>query len=143
MKQILQDKFELKHDGLYSKKTGLRAGCQRKDGYRNIYVNGKTYLEHRLVWCYVHGYMPTELDHIDRNKSNNSLTNLRECSRSENNLNKGLQSNNKIGIAGVYFHKHSQKYRAEIKRLGKVTSLGYFNTIQEAIDARKIAETGR
>lgn len=143
MQQILQNKFELKHDGFYHKKTGLRAGCQRKDGYISIYVNGKTYLEHRLIWCYSYGYMPTELDHIDRVKTNNAILNLREVSRSENNLNKGLQSNNKTGCAGVYFHRHSGKYRAEIKRENKCTSLGYYNTLQEAVVVRLNAESGR
>ena len=145
MIDYLKERFEVKADGLYHK-DGTRAGFLRKDGYRVINVQKpkkKQMLEHRAVWLMTHGYLPTELDHIDRVKTNNSITNLRECTRSDNNLNKGLQSNNKVGIAGVYFHKHSQKYRAEIKTLGKVTSLGYFNTMQEAISARKIAEAGR
>ena len=127
MKQILQDKFELKYDGLYSKKTGLRAGCQRKDGYRNIYVNGKTYLEHRLVWCYVHGYMPTELDHIDRNKSNNSLTNLREATRSQNNTNKEY---------GVEYYKQTNRYRLTFKK----KHIGYFKNKEDALAKRKQLE---
>jgi hypothetical protein len=145
MINYLKERFDIKADGLY-RKDGTRAGSLRKDGYRVINVSKPKkcqMLEHRAVWLMTHGYLPIELDHIDRNKSNNSISNLRECSRSENNLNKELQKNNTVGCAGVYFHRNSQKYRAEIKKNRKTTSLGYFNTIQEAISARKLAETGR
>lgn len=131
MKQILQDKFELKQDGLYNKKTGNRAGSHRKDGYRNIYVNGKTYLEHRLIWCYVHGYMPIEIDHIDRNRSNNDITNLRESTRLENNRNK---------IHNFGIRKNCKKWTVEIKCKGKYYYLGRFNSYDEAFKARKEAE---
>ncbi|MFY8211628.1 MAG: HNH endonuclease signature motif containing protein [Candidatus Nanopelagicus sp.] len=145
MIDYLKERFDIKADGLY-RKDGTRAGFLRKDGYRVINVSKPKkgqMLEHRAVWLMTHGYVPTELDHIDRNKSNNDIANLRECTRSENNLNKELQKNNNVGHAGVYFHRQSQKYRAEIKRNRKTTSLGYFNTMQEAINARKFAETGR
>ena len=138
----LKERYEVKADGLY-RKDGFKAGTLRKDGYRVITVmkpKKQILLEHRAVWLMTYGQLPSELDHIDRNKSNNSISNLREVSRSENNLNKGLQANNKTGIAGVYFHKKSDKYRAEIKRNNKTTSLGYFDTLDEAITARKLAE---
>lgn len=145
MKQLIQqihNQYDVKEDGLY-RKNGTRAGSLRPDGYRNITImkpKKKTFLEHRLLWLLKTGKLPTEIDHIDRNKSNNSLSNLREVTRSENNLNKGLQRNNQYGVAGIVFHKLSGKYRAEIKRNNKCTSLGYFNSLEEAIKARKLAE---
>lgn len=141
----LNERYTATKDGIY-RKDGSRAGTLRPDGYRAITVMKpakKSILEHRAVWLMHYGYMPTELDHIDRNKSNNSISNLREVTSSENKLNRPLQKNNKIGIAGVYYHRTSGKYRAEIKRDNKTKSLGYFSTVEEAINARKIAEQCR
>jgi coproporphyrinogen III oxidase-like Fe-S oxidoreductase len=141
MIEWLKERYEVKNDGLY-RKDGSRAGSLRPDGYRSITVmrpKKQKMLEHRVIWLMTYGYLPTEIDHIDRNKANNSISNLREVTRSENNLNRGLQSNNTMGYPGVYYHRHSGKYRAEIKRDKKTTSLGYFNTKEEAIAARLAA----
>lgn len=58
----------------------------RKDkrGYLSYVSGTKSYYVHRLIWLYVHGEQPTLIDHIDRDRSNNRLTNLRETSRQEN-----------------------------------------------------------
>jgi hypothetical protein len=73
------------------------------------------------------------VDHIDRNRQNDRLENLRWCSRSQNNSNR--TNKNKTGFPGV--HKKGQKYKAEIKINGKKTYLGLFETPEEAHEAYK------
>lgn len=138
MFNFLQNTFDYKQDGLYwktGKRAGYRAGSIRPDGYRTICIkfNGKkkSYLEHRLCFYFMNNKWPTEIDHIDRNKSNNSWTNLRECTRAENNW-------NKVSNKGI--KKSCQKFTVEIRRNGIYKYLGRFNTYQEALDARLLAE---
>jgi hypothetical protein len=80
------------------------------------------------------------VDHIDRNKLNNHISNLRYATDSQNNMNKSRQSNNTSGIVGVYFCKDRNKWRAVIKKDRNPIHLGYFETKEEAIEARSKAE---
>ena len=80
------------------------------------------------------------VDHIDRNKLNNHISNLRYATDSENGMNKTIQSNNTSGIVGVYFCKDRNKWRAVIKKDRNPIHLGYFETKEEAIEARSKAE---
>jgi hypothetical protein len=133
MIDYLKERFDIKADGLY-RKDGTRAGFLRKDGYRVINVSKPKkcqMLEHRAVWLMTHGYLPTELDHIDRNKSNNALSNLHEVTRAENNR-------NKVSNKGI--KKSCKKWTAEMRCQGKYYYLGRFDTQEEAMLARKKAE---
>jgi hypothetical protein len=109
-------------------KAGDVAGTKTGVYYSKISVDGKPYQTHRLVWLYVHGYLPaTDIDHIDGDKQNNRLSNLREVSRSVNMQNiKVARTNNKVGLLGVC--KHGPSYRAQITANGKVRKLGVFKT---------------
>ena len=80
------------------------------------------------------------VDHINGDKTNNHVTNLRWATVSENSQNKKIQSNNTSGIVGVYFHKNSQKWKANITVNKKVKCLGSFENIDNAIKARNDAE---
>ena len=72
--------------------------------YRQVAFMGKTYQAHRLAWFYVHGVFPCgQIDHINRNKSDNRLVNLRDCSISENKQNSGLYKSNKCSIPTLHF----------------------------------------
>ena len=91
------------------KEVGEPAGSPTHYGCRQINVFGRPHLEHRLVWLMCKGRMPTlELDHADQDKLNNHISNLREVTRSQNNQNKGKQSNNKSGRVGV--HRSVDRY---------------------------------
>ena len=79
-------------------------------------------------------------DHEDRNELNNRKYNLRSCTHQENCRNKGIRSDNKSGITGVYFSKETNKWRAQIRINGKNTMLYYGNSKEDAIKARLKAE---
>lgn len=105
-------------------------------GYIRIGIDGVTCSAHRLAWLYEHGYYPVnDIDHIDGDKSNNSLCNLRQATRKQNMQNKRTaRSDNKTGLLGVSLHKRTGKYQAQIMIGSKYTALGYYNT---AIDAHE------
>lgn len=122
--------------------AGKRAGFVSKtDGYVRVFVLGKSILAHRLIWAMVHGYDPADdIDHRDLCRRNNRLSNLREATRSQNCMNKGLRSNNKSGVKGVHWHRATQKWAAAImaKDTGKI-HLGVFSTREEAARAYEAA----
>ena len=80
------------------------------------------------------------LDHIDRDKLNNHISNLRYATASENNQNKSMQSNNTSGVIGISFYKKTNKWKARIQINGVEKHLGFFNNKDDAITARTNAE---
>jgi hypothetical protein len=135
--------FTYKNGILYYKidvafmKVGDKAGTLRSDGYIGIYIQKKYHWAHRIIWTIFNGEIPEELfiDHIDGNRSNNFIENLRLCTTQENAYNRGKQSNNKSGYKGVSFHKQKQKWVAQIKLEGKNKFLGFFVNPQDAYEA--------
>lgn len=122
-------------------KIGDVVGTLNNQGYLVLGLNNKTYLLHRLVWLYMYGFLPKEeIDHIDHNRTNNALSNLRLVNSLGNKQNASLSKNNKTGHNGVALHKPTGKYRAYIMINKKQIHLGLFETLQEAIDARKQAD---
>ena len=118
-------------------KPGDKAGGKRTDGYIGIIINGKNYFAHRLAWFYHHGVWPSDsIDHIDRDRSNNKIENLRECTYSENAQNRSISSRNKSGHTGVKFHEFSGKWAAYL-RFQRKLHCTYHSTMEEAIEARK------
>ncbi len=115
-------------------KPGRIAGTANGDnGYRYIKLNGVHYLEHRMVWLYVHGCLPEgEIDHINGDKKDNRIENLRQCTRSQNEINKGLSSANTSGCKGVSWHAQSKKWRARLKVNKKEVHLGTFENKADA-----------
>ena len=92
-------------------------------------------LAHRLAWFYSYGEMPSlEVDHKDGNPLNNRLDNLRLATSSQQKQNKIVQSNNRSGLKGAYFHAchKGKKWRSQIKTPGGLKFLGYFHTAEEA-----------
>ena len=112
-------------------KIGDRAGCIHKStGYRVIRINGKNYYEHRLAWLYHYGYLPTkQIDHINRDRTDNRIANLREVSPGENKQNRVKQSNNTSGFKGVT--KKGNRWMAQIWIDGEKIYLGTFDSPQE------------
>lgn len=104
-------------------------------GRKYMHVDGCTYFSYRLAWLYVYGRFPiNEIDHIDGNKGNDSIDNLREATRKINAQNKRTpMANNKSGYLGV--NKRGNRYRARIRVDGKLINIGHFLTPQEAHEA--------
>ena len=121
--------------------VGAEAGYIDTRGYIYIRIDGALYLAHRLAWFYVHGYLPeNDLDHIDRDPSNNRVENLREVSRYCNSRNCGNPNTNTSGIKGVRWHKRDNKWRAQIMVKMRFFHLGYYDDFNDAVCARLAAE---
>ena len=128
----------------YQKKNGMRAGSLIKStGYRTLNINNKTYKEHRIIWLWYNGYLPEtgiEIDHWNRIKDDNKISNLREKTHSCNQKNKGIGCDNKTGIVGVPEPRNG-KYEPNIRNnKGKRIYLNCFDTLIEAVKARYKAE---
>lgn len=122
-------------------KSGDATGSQNGEGYLHIQLQRRRYKAHRLAWLYVYGEWPTDqIDHINRNRSDNRISNLREATNKQNGQNKSKRSDNTSGHPGVYWLKQSSKWRACIMHNYKLTHLGYFADREEAIAARKAGE---
>jgi hypothetical protein len=119
-------------------KVGDIAGTFRKqDGYCFVSVDGKQYRAHRLAWLYMTGEWPKkEIDHIDGNRINNSIYNLREVSRTENaNNTRRPRPGNTSGYLGVTWDKVNKKWRSQIMVAGKSIKIGRFIDKNEAYEA--------
>jgi hypothetical protein len=113
-------------------KEGKKAGTTRPDGYQKININYTQYYSHRLAWLYMTGELTADIDHIDRDPSNNRFSNLRAVTKSQNQHNRVKQCNNTSGYKGVIYFKPTGKWRANIWVKGKNNYLGYFDTPEEA-----------
>lgn len=120
-----------------SRKTviGREAGGIDCAGYRVIGYKGKTYYAHRLAWLYVYGYMPKQIDHKDGNRANNSISNLRECSSTQNIFNAKKAKNNTSGYKGVAWHKEAGKWEAYVCHNNRKKYLGLFESAESAAHA--------
>jgi hypothetical protein len=122
--------------------SGKPAGYTDHRGYLSIRLaNDCLVLGHRIAWCYINGYWSVEdIDHINQDKSDNRISNLREASRSQNLMNKSLHRNNKSGHKGVFYSEKQNMYHAYITAYGTRTHLGSFKTKEEAVEIRNLAE---
>jgi hypothetical protein len=112
-----------------------------KDGYRQGRVLGTTYQTHRIIWFMTYGSWPNNIDHINGDKSDNRLENLRSVDTSENNKNKRPYRNNTTGRIGVYLNKTNNKWKVSIGSKQTYKFLGYYDDWDEACRVRTEAET--
>ena len=108
------------------------AGHIEARGYKVIKIFGKKYKSHRLVFMYHHGYFPKRVDHIDGNRFNNHVENLREVTASQNSQNSKFRKNNTSGYKNVFFEKRNQKWRVVLRVNGVNKSFGYYKDIELA-----------
>ena len=119
-------------------KAGDEVGSINNEGYRQTKVKRKCCKVHRLAWFLTHGVWPTaQIDHINGNRSDNRICNLREATNMENiqNLRKARSDNLSTGILGVHIDPKSGRFKGKITVCGKQIHLGYFDTAQEAHEA--------
>src|SRR3990167_10275155 len=113
------------------------AGCLNNRGYLHIVVNSRPYKAHRLAWIYVYGCWPeNEIDHINHDKSDNRIINLREATRKINCKNQSLYRNNSSGVTGLVWNSRKNKWRVHIGHNGKLIHGGDFLNKKDAITRR-------
>jgi hypothetical protein len=138
----------------YNPETGdlyrkLKIGGIRKINFKKyrssrsrVRLNYTLYEVTHIIWMIVHGKFPdNEIDHINRNCEDNRLSNLREATHQQNNRNRGLSQNSSSGITGVSWSKAHNRWRAHITVNHRFIHLGLFSSADEAVSARKKAET--
>jgi len=121
-------------------KAGSVAGSPHGGGYIIIGVRGRMYLAHRLAWLWVHSeWPPHDVDHINLDKTDNRIANLRLATRSQNKANTLRPFTNTSGVKGVSWHRQGRKWQARIKVNGKNKNLGLFTNIDAAAAAYRHA----
>lgn len=144
----LQEVFEIV-DGELWRKEYVRNGGRKlprrlvkniandSDGYCRVKFKGRKVQYHRIIWILLNGDIPVgmEVDHIDGDRLNNDINNLRLVSHRENSQNRVEHRNGKL--VGCYYNKRDRKWYAKIQVNGKQKHLGYFPTEQEAHDIYK------
>ena len=134
--------------GVFTNKTtrnsrsvaGDESGTLLNIGYRQVTLNNKRYFLHRLAWLYVHGQFPDqELDHVNGNRADNRIDNLRLVSKKQNMENQCLRADNRSGYRGVSWSNGKKKWIAQVCHNNKRQTVGRFDTVEEAALAAKQA----
>lgn len=141
-KRSIIDLLYDKHTGEFTwKSSGEPAGSTSAAGYVSINIDGKRYPAHRLAWYITYGYFPEhEIDHVNRDPSDNRLANLREASRQCNARNMDNPSDNRSGVKGVSYCRTNRKWRATIAVNRRNYNLGTYEDFADAVCARFAAE---
>lgn len=114
-----------------AKFAGKVRGVPDKEGYLIVTFERQKYRAHRIIWTMVNGHdAPEDIDHINRDKGDNRLSNLRACSRKENSCNGPKRANNTSGLKGV--GAYEGRWRARIKVDGRSIHLGIFDDKEDA-----------
>lgn len=109
-------------------------------GYKCGVILGIRITAHRLIWMLEHGHEPDQIDHINGNRTDNRISNLRNVSKKENGRNLSISKRNKSGVTGVRFNQRRSKWEADIRVDRKLVFIGRFDKLEDAISARKAAE---
>ena len=118
---------------------GSIAGSLNCSGYKTITINSKTFRVQRIIWIMMFGHIPNGffIDHINGNKLDNRLENLRLATNSQNQQNRPAPKNNSSGYRGVTWHKQMNKWMARICYKKKRKLIGFFDSPEEAYQAYK------
>ena len=138
-----RDRNELEPDAKRWNKryAGKEAFTTKCGGYMYGPIRGVTCSAHRVVWAIVYGEWPSaDVDHINGDRTDNRLSNLRVVCRKENTRNRKIPKTNTSGSMGLGWYPDRQKWRVVITSDGKRRHLGYFSDFNEAVKARKEAE---
>lgn len=120
--------------------AGEVAGSPCGNRYLGLTIQYAQYLAHRIIWKMLFGRDPDNIDHVDGDRANNRLANLRGVSAQDNHRNKCTPVTNTSGIIGVYFDGKRNKWCAAITDSGRAVFIGRYDTLLDAAEARKNAE---
>lgn len=130
------NKIAGKPAGSFNSKNGVRC-------YIHVPVNGKLYKAHRVAWAIYYNYLPKgQIDHIDGDKGNNAISNLRDVNNSTNQRNCPVRSDNKSGLPGVFLDRRDGFFNCYIGSDSKSIYLGKTKSFFDACCIRKSAENG-
>ena len=140
-KDNVKDLFDYR-DGKLIRKHGRYAGVVKgtktQAGYLILKSKDTMHYYHRVVWLWHNGDWPVhQIDHIDQDKTNNIIENLRDVTQSVNNYNHPMMGNNRSGVNGVSWRKRNQRW---IVYMGK-EYVGAYAQLNDAVAARQQAET--
>ena len=132
--EYLKEKFTYKDGELIRNSNGKAVQCSKSKWHRylRIGINGKAVALHRIIFLYHHGYMPKITDHIDGDKYNNKIENLREVTQQQNCLNKAHNKNSASTCKNVYWHNKMNKWAVCMSINGVRKRFGYFADIELA-----------
>jgi len=135
---LLHELFEYR-DGLLlwkrgrgGMKVGDEAGYLTDNGYKVVSINKKDYRVHRVIFMLFNGSLQGDIDHIDGNRLNNKIENLRQATRSQNLYNTRISNRNTSGVKGVSWDKARNKWDVRIRVKKAQITLGRFESIEEA-----------
>ncbi|AGF87895.1 HNH endonuclease [Salmonella phage FSL SP-126] len=142
--EILLNLFNYKDGNIYWKQwkkgrsRNLIAGTINNKGYLKVTIDGKQMYAHRIVWIMHNGNIDDgyEIDHINHNRSDNRIENLRIVTRSENAKNLSMAANNKTGFTDVFFNKKRNKYFSSVKVGNNHIFGGWHDSIESAVTSR-------
>jgi len=120
-------------------KRGSVAGTKQKNGYRILKINKKSYGAHRVAWFLFTGIDPIgkEVDHVNRDPSDNRPSNLRLVNKSQNQCNSKIRKDNTSGERGVYWYAPRKKWQVSVRLNGKDYFGGRFSCFKEAQESAK------
>jgi hypothetical protein len=140
--QNLNDLFYYSDGNLYRKKSTQKnvlaqskIGTINTLGYLVVSIKNKTYLVHRLIFWLKNNYLPKYIDHIDGNKLNNSIENLREASNQQNCFNQKLRKTSLSGIKNVRWEERLKKWSVRFTVNYKPKHIGVYSKLEDAIQA--------
>jgi len=128
--------------GIFTRRAnGAAVGRKDYNGYRRISLYGKVVYAHRLAWLFIHAEWPPKwIDHKDGNRANNSISNLRSATPSQNIAAASHSFRKpKSGFRGVHWKQRNKKWASYIRHEGKAVHLGYYSGVSEAAKAYDLA----
>jgi hypothetical protein len=135
----LHERFEYRNGELFYKisplpkvKVGSKAGSVNADGYVKVTINSKKYCAHRIIFMMQYGYLPKEVDHINCNRADNKVENLRAVSRNQNRYNIVSYKSNTSGAKGVSWKEPIKKWQVAVNVGGKRKYIGVFEDFELA-----------
>lgn len=146
--ELVRELFDYKNGLLIWKKRiarsvdiGSEVNYQNTYGYVIVFIYNKAYYAHRIIWLWHHGYIPeNDIDHVNRDKSDNRIENLREVSHQCNMRNLKVRKNNSTCVRGITWDKDRKKYKVQINNGKRNQFVGRFNDLNEAVLCRLAAE---